>query len=199
MKLIVISTPACIVDEPLIINNLFIAGLKYLHLRKPESDSKSVKDLLNGIEPRFYDRISLHQFHEMAVDYGIKRLHYTEKARVASGPTQWQSKLNDGFILSTSIHDISILPGLFAFDYVFYGPIFDSISKKGYKSNLTPDFKLKKNPSNAKVIALGGIKLSNLTKLKAMGFDGAAVLGTLWSEPNKAVECFIQLMKKLPD
>ena len=158
-----------------------------------------VKDLLNGIAPRFYDRIALHQFHEIAADYGIKRLHYTKKEREASGREQWQTQLNDGFTLSTSIHDMLILPGLEAFDYVFYGPVFDSISKPDYQSKLAADFKLVKTDIKPKVIALGGVNLSNLTRLKTMGFDGAAVLGTLWNEPNKAVERLIQLQHEYND
>lgn len=199
MELIVISNPAPVADESMLINNLFMAGLQYFHIRKPESDVKTVRKLINCIAPRFYDRIALHQFYEIAADYGIKRLHYTEKARETSGTAQWQSRLYDGFTLSTSIHDLSILPDLALFDYVFFGPVFNSISKPGYQSKLTADFKLEKNNPKPQVIALGGVELSNLTRLNTMGFDGAAVLGKLWNEPNKAVECFIQLKENLPD
>lgn len=199
MELIVISNPVPIADESMLINNMFMAGLQYFHIRKPESDVKTVRKLINGIAPHFYDRIALHQFHEIAADYGIKRMHYTEKAREASGKEQGQSRLNDGFMLSTSIHDLSILPKLTFFDYIFFGPVFNSISKPGYQSKLTADFKLDKTDVKPQVIALGGVELSNLTRLKTMEFDGAAVLGTLWNDPNKAVECFIQLKENLPD
>ncbi|MGY4384483.1 thiamine-phosphate pyrophosphorylase [Pedobacter sp. UYP24] len=198
MELIVISSPTAIADEGILLNNLFMAGMKYFHLRKPESDVQSVKDLLNGIRPRFYKRIALHQFHEIAPDYGINRLHYTEKAREASILTQRQGGLAEGMTLSTSIHDLSILPDLAHFDYVFYGPVFDSISKPGYQSKLTVDFKLDKANVKPQVIALGGLKLSNLPQIKQMGFDGAAILGMLWNEPNKAVESFNQLQKIYP-
>ncbi len=175
-----------------------MAGMKYFHLRKPESDVQSVKDLLNGIRPRFYERIALHQFHEIAPDYGINRLHYTGKAREASILKQLQARLAKEMILSTSIHDLSILPDLAHFDYVFYGPVFDSISKPGYQSRLAVDFKLDKVNVKPQVIALGGLKLSNLPQIKQMGFDGAAMLGMLWNEPNKAVESFNQLQKIYP-
>jgi len=175
-----------------------MAGLKYFHLRKPECDSQSVKGLLNDIAPRFYERIALHQYHEIAPDYGIKKLHYTERAREASSSEKWQSQLDDGFTLSTSIHDISIYSSLGHFDYVFYGPVFDSLSKPRYQSRLAVDFKLDKTYMKPKVIALGGVELSNLTRLKTMGFDGAAVLGALWCEPNKAVDRYIELKETFP-
>jgi len=197
MELIVISNPTAVADESTLINKLFMAGLKCFHLRKPESDMPTVKRLLKGIVPRFYERIALHQFHEIATDYGIKRLHYTERVREASSTIQWQSKLDDGFTLSTSIHDISRLPALTPFDYVFYGPVFNSISKPGHQSKLAADFKLDKTNIKPRVIALGGVELSNLVKVKAMGFDGVAVLGTLWNDPDKAVEDYINLKGNL--
>ncbi|MDF2430647.1 MAG: thiamine-phosphate pyrophosphorylase [Mucilaginibacter sp.] len=193
-----ISNPAAVADESIIINNLFQAGLKYFHIRKPESDVQTVRGLINGIAPQFYDRIALHQFHEMASDFGIKRLHYTERARKASNTKKRQNQLADGFTLSTSIHDVTTLPALEHVDYVFYGPVFNSISKPGYQSKLSADFKLDKTNIKPKVIALGGIDVSNLTMVKLMGFDGAAVLGTFWSEPDKAVAIFNQLKENLP-
>lgn len=176
-----------------------MAGLKYFHIRKPESDVQTVRKLINGIAPRFYDRIALHQFHEMAPEYGIKRLHYTEKAREASDSKKWQSQLDDRFTLSTSIHDLSIVPDLAFFDYVFYGPVFDSLSKPGYLSKVAADFKLEKKNTKSQIIALGGVELSKLTTLRTMRFDGAALLGMLWNNPNKAIEHFNQLKENLPD
>jgi thiamine-phosphate pyrophosphorylase len=199
MELIVISNPFAVVDENIIINNLFQAGLKYFHIRKPESDIQTVKELLNGIAPCFYERIALHQFHEMASDFGINRLHYTERARDASGIKKWQDQLTEGFTLSTSVHDITLLPTLEQFEYTFYGPVFNSISKPGYQSNLSRDFKLDRSDIKTKVIALGGITVPNLSRITAMGFDGAAVLGILWNEPDKAVKRYNQLKETLPD
>ncbi|SDT13768.1 thiamine-phosphate pyrophosphorylase [Mucilaginibacter mallensis] len=193
MELIVISNSGPIADESIIVNNLFQSGLKYFHIRKPESDIQTVRELINGIAPRYYGRISLHQFHEIGPEYGIKRLHYTELARIRLNQQQLQSKVDDGFILSTSIHDISILPVLTHFDYAFYGPVFNSISKPGYQSKLPADFKLDKTNIKTKVIALGGVEACNLIRIKNMGFDGAAVLGMLWNEPHKAPEGFRQL------
>lgn len=198
MELIVISNPVAVADECIIINTLFRAGLKYFHIRKPEGDFQTLKKLLDGIAPRFYERIALHQFHEMAGDYGIKRLHYTERTREASSPELLKKRQAEGFILSTSIHDISLLPGLELFEYVFYGPVFSSISKPGYQSKVSVDFKWNKSHSKPNVIALGGVEAPNLTTVKTMGFDGAAVLGALWVEPEKAIGRYHQLKEHLP-
>jgi thiamine-phosphate pyrophosphorylase len=104
----------------------------------------------------------------------------------------------DGFTLSTSIHDIPSLPRVEHFNYVFYSPVFNSISKPGYNSKVSEDLILDKAGYETKVIALGGVQVSNLPRIKRMGFDGAAVLGTLWNEPHRAVERFNQLKEQLP-
>jgi thiamine-phosphate pyrophosphorylase len=197
MELIVISNPGHIADESIIVNNLFQSGLKCFHIRKPESTIETVRELINGIAPRFYHRISLHQFHAIAPEYGIKRLHYTESVRTRSNQKKLQSKVDDGFALSTSVHDISMLPALTYFDYAFYGPVFNSISKPGYQSKLPAGFKLDKTNIKTKVMALGGVEAGNLIRIKNMGFDGAAVLGTLWNE-HKALARFHQLKESLP-
>lgn len=198
MELIVISSPTAVANEGKIINTLFQAGLKCFHIRKPESDIQTVRQLLNEISPEYYVHISLHQFHEITPDYDIKKLHYTEASRIRLTEQKLRSKLDDSFILSTSIHDISILQKLVNFDYVFYGPVFNSISKQGYRATLATDFKLKKINTKPNVIALGGIELSNLHHIKKMGFDGAAVLGTLWNYPDKVLSNFNELKKIYP-
>lgn len=197
MDLIVISSPDIITGESNIVNNLFLSGLKCFHIRKPGADIKAIIELMNGIAPQFYDRIALHQFHEIAADFGIKRLHYTEQARKESNEQQWQMQIDMGYKLSTSIHDITMLPRLKHFDYTFYGPVFNSISKPGYQSKLPEDFYIDRAHVNPKVIALGGVALSNLIRIKTMGFDGAAVLGTIWNEPAKATERFNELKDNL--
>src|SRR6478735_4898323 len=98
MELIVISNPVAVAGESIIIDTLLQAGLKYFHIRKPKSNFQAVKQLLDGIAPRFYDRIVLHQFHEMASDFGIKRLHYTEQVREALTTAKLQRQLDDGFV-----------------------------------------------------------------------------------------------------
>ena len=69
------------------------------------------------------------------------------------------------------------------FNYVFMSPIFDSISKKEYLSNFTPE-ELKaahrEGIIDKKVIALGGITSKNIQTIRQYGFGGAAVLGDIW-------------------
>ena len=141
MKLIVISAPEFIQDEAKIINGLFAAGLECLHLRKPNATEKEMSELIGKINPAFHNRLALHQHHALAKKFGIFRLHFTEKNRHQI-PMETLLKLKkEGYTISTSIHDLAQMNLLPAhFDYTFFGPVFDSISKSDYKSVLSESF-----------------------------------------------------------
>lgn len=193
MELIVISSPSPLAAEGRLINQLFQAGMSCFHLRKPDRGFETIRDLLGEIEPGYHDRIALHQFHEMAPELGITRLHYTEAARSRTPPSAFWKHRKAGCTLSTSIHQLNALNGLEHFDYAFYGPVFNSISKPGYTRTVPDNFICPKADHQARLIALGGIQACNLGKIKQMGFDGAAVLGTLWNDPHQTLQRFKQL------
>lgn len=92
-------------------------------------------------------------------------------------------------VLSTSIHTPHS-PGE-QWQYLLLGPVFDSISKTGYsgKGHLFQTV-----PPNS--IAIGGVQASNIAKVKAMGFCGAALLGAIWQNPAGAVKNY-QIIQQL--
>ena len=193
MELIVISSQEVIVNEATIINGLFQLGLKRFHLRKPDWNEHQLIELLMQIDPVFHSSIALHQHHHIATRFNIKLLHYPEKERLNTQPEQLVHLNQQGYTLSTSVHRLSVLREVGSFSYVFYGPVFNSISKPGYERKLPEDFYLDKTGITFKVIALGGIDDSNLDKVKQMNFDGAAILGTLWQKPHEALQTFSKL------
>jgi len=67
-------------------------------------------------------------------------------------------------------------------DYCFLSPVFDSISKQGYKANFDKEElrKFLKKERNIKVIALGGITEENYSEVIQLGFDGGAFFGSVW-------------------
>ena len=197
MDLIVISAPEHVADEAQVINHLFEAGLTRLHLRKPGWDSEQLTQLLMQIDATHYPAISLHQHHELAGLFSIKRLHYTEQHRAATSAEMLKAQLLEGYVLSTSVHSLNHIDTMASFSYVFFGPVFNSISKPGYNSTLPPGFSISKSKPAPGIIALGGVHEHNLNTVKQMNFDGAAVLGTIWSNPKQAVASFKSLQQKL--
>lgn len=194
MELIVISDPVCFEGEADLINALFDAGMAVFHLRKPDTDKSTYAGLISKIAKQYHGGIALHQFHELAEDFPlIKRLHYPEQHRKAS--------LNaivdlNGYTLSTSVHHLTTLHELKGFDYAFYGPVFNSISKPGYEGLQKDDLMLPDKDRLVKIIGIGGIDEEKVQRLKEMGFDGIAVLGTIWNNKPQTVNNFKSLITR---
>ena len=193
MELIVISKPSFFEGEADLINELFESGMERFHLRKEGAEKYEYEQLLGNIHPRYLERVALHQFHELAVDFGIQRLHFPEVQRKSCQHLLLPP--SEAVILSTSIHSIDQLTDLENFKYTFYGPVFRSISKNNYPSVVPADFKLR-NSTGLKVIALGGITTEKIDLASQMGFDGAAILGSLWNQPELAVNHFKKSLEK---
>lgn len=191
MDLIVISDPVAFSNEADLINQLFDAGMTIFHLRKPAMDKSDYARLISQIATPYHDRMALHQFHELVNDFpSIKRLHYPEQVRK-------EGFINvDGYTMSTSIHHLNDLEELKDFDYIFYGPVFNSISKQGYIGLSTADLILPNKNSDLKIIGLGGIDCKKIQDVKLMGFDGIAVLGAIWNEKELALNNFKSLINK---
>ncbi len=196
----VISSPVGFKGEAKLINDLFEHGLEIFHLRKPEWGIEECREILTQIDARYHDRVALHQCHELMFDYGINRLHFPEKRRIAiakqeSVLTAFSDLGSDQKkILSTSVHRVEDINSLYGFDYTFFGPLFDSYSKPGYKGVSGDEAdQVHVSKKNAKVIALGGIGLNTIARMKRMGFDGAAMLGWVWNDPLKAIDNFKQV------
>ena len=83
-------------------------------------------------------------------------------------------------------------------DYVFLSPIFDSISKQGYKGVFSENvLRNAEGIIDAKVIALGGVTFSAIPWLQSLNFGGAAFLGDVWE--RIATEGNAQLVKYMEE
>ena len=184
MKWIVITMPDFIENEANYINQLFEAGLDLLHLRKPESCIEDCERLLQEINPKWYSGIVVHDHFSLCGKYHLHGIHLNRR----------NHQVPDGFqgSLSRSCHsfkEVTEAQKEGVFSYVFLSPIFDSISKKGYKHNFAnKDLEDAGNNGiiNEKVIALGGIIPQFIPQLRAWNFGGAAFLGDIWNRRQDA-------------
>jgi len=191
MMLVVVSNPTAVANEAQIINRLFDEGLAHFHLRKPEWTEQEIASLIKQINPEYYSKIAMHQHHHLGNTFGIKRLHYTEHIRIATDVEVFNEQIKNGFILSTSIHTISTYYDLpEQFKYTFLGPVFGSISKLNYKAIDENKRIMEQAKTSTKLIALGGITEVNGHLPFEWGFDGIAVLGSIWEEENKEIISF---------
>ncbi len=113
-----------------------------------------------------------------------------QRARVIPNAA-WQTR----DFTSRSCHDLATLRGVLGhYDSAFFGPVFPSISKPGYATELTAQVERGVPPNEISsllnsrtscerrtaVLALGGITADRLPQIRALGFDGVAVLGAVW-------------------
>ena len=186
MELIVIAKPTVFKEESNLINQLFEAGLQVFHLRKENVDKAAYQKIIDGILPEYHPRIALHHFHSLANDYNIHRIHHTENFRKERN----NGKLPENKTYSTSIHHLADMEQIGQYQYSFFGPVFNSLSKPGYQGVILSDFRLEKKHATPKIIALGGIGLTEIDQVKAMNFDGVALLGSIWNDPSQSVTTF---------
>ncbi|MDH6533875.1 thiamine phosphate synthase [Parabacteroides sp. 52] len=180
MELIVITQEERMEKEAETINCLFQEGLPCLHLRKPQATEQSIKELLIQIDPAYYHRIVLHDHFPLTALFPLKGVHLNR--RNAYPPPNPVSSL------SRSCHNLEELSCIDRFHYVFLSPLFDSISKAGYKKTFTDRQLIEARTEgwiNRQVIALGGITPDNIPQVREYGFGGVAVLGALWGNYNK--------------
>ncbi len=119
----------------------------------------------------------LHDHFELAMEYGLRGIHLN--SRNPYFHKGWKGAV------SRSCHSISELAECKkeAYDYMSLSPIFDSISKEGYKSAFTRE-QLEEARQNGiidnRVMALGGVTFDKIGLITEMGFGGAMILGDAW-------------------
>jgi thiamine-phosphate pyrophosphorylase len=182
--MIVITNPSAISGEIGIINSLFEEGLSLLHIRKPEFSELEMVEFINQIKVEFRSNLVLHSHYQLAEDFGINRIHFSEKDRKHSH--DFPERFSKPCRYSTSTHSIEDFNSLEEyFEYAFLSPVFKSISKEEYYpiKDLFEALTLRTN-TNTKVIALGGIDCENIKKTLENGFDDVALLGSIWNSEN---------------
>ena len=181
--IIVISNPEPILNEQAVIHQLFDEGLEIFHIRKKDFSESEMRKFIEQIPEKYFNRIVLHSHYHLADEYNLKGIHV---------PVSNNNARSCG-TLSVSFHSMNEIEKFDAkFDYGFLSPLFDSISKEGYKSsfNLTEvkeffrTYPLGRTGEGLFLIALGGIDEDKIDSIKELGFSGIALLGAVWQSEN---------------
>jgi thiamine-phosphate pyrophosphorylase len=184
-KLILISPERSVENEQALLRELFEVGLQLYHLRKPGAGLSEMRNYLTSIPKEFHNRTVLHTYFELTGEFEVKGIHLNEENKSIYAQFENQK------IISASFHSLEkIKENTLPYEYVFLSPIFDSISKEGYKSKF--DLKslqeelssLRSQKQTTKIIALGGIDAKNILRVQQAGFSGAALLGAVWQSEN---------------
>lgn len=184
MKLIVITSENIIERETEKVIWLLENGATRIHLRKPDWTERQVKKWLESIPMDYLPKITIHNKVELAKQIGVGGIHGNRNISESDLNTI-QRTVKRSLLISHSCHSIEELREKDKWDYCFLSPIFDSVSKKGYKrafDDKSLEYARAEGLIDEKVIALGGITAENIRMVRNWGFGGVAMIGAVWNQ-----------------
>ncbi len=176
LRLIAITPEIPVEDEAAKISHLISTGFYRVHLRHPAATRTEIRDIIEKIPQEQHGDIVLHGHFDLINDFNLGGLHLNRRCPVP--PANYNGHL------SRSCHSIDDIMTSAGMQYVTLSPVFDSISKDGYKGAFTPEDLRRLDSVSIPVFALGGISHENIENLYGFNFSGAALLGAIpWSYP----------------
>jgi thiamine-phosphate pyrophosphorylase len=187
MKLLVITPDKAVVNEFAIVNQLFYNGLERLHVRKPLFEHAAYKRYIEAIDPQYHNRVIIHGSFQLLEELGLGGIHLNSSMRNDKVLLQSINSIPSSLV-SSSFHGwAELLEHDLPYQYVFISPVFNSISKEGYKAGIDLKGAMETKRTIAArqnvcpaIIGLGGVGVGQLKTLCDHGFDGAAMLGAIW-------------------
>ena len=177
MIVIAITTPKVIDEDVCIIKALLKKGIDIIHLRKPDSNINECRNLLKRLTTEERGKIIIHNYPELYEEFALKGIHINKN--VTSLPSGY-----NGFKTRSCHYFSEIIRYKNEFDYLFLSPIFNSISKVGYKSNFSEEELIRAASDgiiDEKVVALGGVTFDKIPYLKSLNFGGVAMSGAIYN------------------
>lgn len=182
---IIISPDYCIEQEEVVIADLLNMGFDYYHYRKPQEDSEEIREYLESIDIELRSKVVCHQDQQWASKQGFKA------HKKSNALTEHRLSFH-----STSIHAMSELDSVDnQFRYIFAGPVFPSISKAGYSSNI--DWLNVKRTTEHSLVALGGLDINNIELIPREVFSGYAFSGAIFQDLSLIEVNAQRIIKKL--
>ncbi len=182
MQLILYTPPYFHKDEINVLEKAMELGVYRIHIRKKKKDDDLIS-FLHKIPKQWFDKMSIHYHHTLLEAFPFSGFHFSKEQQEVylSDNKKWHFK-NE--LRSTSFHEQALLlKHKDSFDYVFGSPIFSSISKKDHHPFSEWDFSIQENKNHqTPIFALGGIDVDKIPICKEKGFDGIAILGTIWQQ-----------------
>lgn len=180
---IVITLPNFFDGEAEQIVQFLHSSIDLIHIRKPQAMADELEKLLQEIPAQYYNRLVLHDHHELAAKYHLYGIHLNSRNPLP--PKSWKGSV------SRSCHSLEeVKEWKKICDYVSLSPIFDSISKQGYHAAFSKEELARAKEEGIidhKVLALGGVTFNHIDDVLRMGFGGGMILGDAWKKKQQAV------------
>lgn len=183
-KILIAITPAePTLEEGRKIEALLLGGWHRVHLRHPDASREDMRRIIESIDQKYHRRLVLHGHFDLLNDFNLGGLHLN--GRCPSAPSLYRGAL------SRSCHSIAEAIEAKEMEYVTLSPIFDSISKQGYKAAFSPSDLYRLSEATVPIIALGGISADNIAGIRKYNFSGYAMLGSIpWESTPEEIHKF---------
>lgn len=176
MLKIAVTLPNVICGEVAIIRRLLADGIDIIHLRKPEADIDYCRALLEQLTPAERSKIVIHDYVTLYEEYALRGVHLNRNIpKLPAGYSGSRTRSCHSFDEVARYKDEC--------DYLFLSPVFDSISKQGYRSAFTHDelvWASQQGIIDKKVVALGGVTADKIAYLESLCFGGVALSGAIY-------------------
>jgi thiamine-phosphate pyrophosphorylase len=191
MKLILVTGDAGLSTSKDVLKSALDKGFWRIHLRVYDAQRNELRNFLTEFDEDHLRRIVIHDHYDLCNEFPLAGIHLQSTSKDQPLTEKFNS-------VSTSAHSIDEICDN-RFNYLFLGPVYDSISKQGYLRN-DALMKFPLGPSTP-VFAIGGVKPQHLQELSEKGFQGAAILGGIWNsgEPFKMIENYISYSSTKPE
>jgi thiamine-phosphate pyrophosphorylase len=183
----VISTPDIYPDEHEILERLFASGLSRFHLRKSRFSWRELREWVEAVPDELRSKIVVHAQPGLAREYALGGLHLRAGQRA---PVEWPAEIP----LSYACSNFEDLADARSPAYATIGPVFATENHRSRDRDSSPQrtpeeyaeilTAWKKRPDACPLLALGGITSDNIHHVRTLGFDGFAVVGSVWDADN---------------
>jgi thiamine-phosphate pyrophosphorylase len=175
-------------------------GVKALQLREKDLADEELLGLaqqMRTLTAKYNSRLFVNTRADIAAKVGADGVHLVE----SNTPIMDVRKNFPSLLISASTHSLERAQQAEAegADFITFGPVFDTPSKRKYGPPQGLD-RLREvtESTNIPVLALGGIKCSNLGSALDRGVFGAALITGIWSSTNikNEVESFLDIFRR---
>jgi len=181
MKLGVICLDYIFPTEVEVLSYFFEKGIEFAVVRKSQNLERDIISLLNDIPQEYHNRIIVQNRFSLLKHFELNGILLSKKKPKAP-------VLERRFTKGVSCSRLEDVMKYQNFQNIFFGPVFNSISKENLVPTLGETALMEakaKNIINEKIIAVGGINEETIPKARMIGFERVAVLGSLWKNYPK--------------
>jgi thiamine-phosphate pyrophosphorylase len=175
------------------------AGVRAIQLREKDLSGRELYKLaseLRTLTRRSRARLLINDRIDIALAVGADGVQLPSDS---FPPTEARRLLGSGKLIGVSTHSLDQAKSAEkeGADFIVFGPVFDTPSKRGYGPPLGIDALANAADSLGKpVFAIGGIRVEDVPKLRKAGARGVAAISAILSspEPGKIVRRFINAL-----